>query len=79
MKLFSGMDNNQLSATIWTFALTAATLVISLILYTSMTEDLIVQELLEQGQDPLELTCLYKRSDNIAPACLLLIEQRSHK
>ena len=79
MNLFSDMDSNQFQFTLWTMIVTGFIIVVSIFSYTAVREDDLIAGLIREGHDPLELTCLYKRSDNIAPACLLLIERRTHE
>ena len=72
MTIFKDMDDNQYYMTLWTMAFTIIITIIALIAYANSVEDKLMEQLINQGHDPLELSCLFNGSTSMEAPCLLI-------
>ena len=78
MKLFKDMDDNQFWITLWSFAATAVLALIALIAYNSAVENKLMEQMINQGHDPIELSCLFNSgSESTKAPCLLLAQAKA--
>jgi len=78
MKIFKDMDDNQYWATLWTTAATGIIIITTTLVWSSARNDQILYELVQQGHDPLELSCLFRAGNRSAEVpCLLLAQEKA--
>jgi len=78
MKIFKDMDDNQYWATLWTAAATGVVFIVSILVWQSARNDQLLYELIQQGHDPMELSCLFNSGNRSAEVpCLLLAQEKA--
>lgn len=79
MKIFKDMDENQFWLTIWSLAATAIVIMSLVFTDSANKEDVIVKQLIEDGYDPIALSCVYSPSERNQLACLILAQANATK
>ena len=79
MKLFKDMDDNQYWMTLWSFAALIVMSVLAMLFYSSATQDRLMERMINQGHDPLELSCLFNAGHESMKGPCLLIGQAKAK
>ena len=76
MSVFDVKNEEQYWLTLWTFCITGVVLIASMIAYDSHHDAEVMQNLLDNGQDPVELSCLVNPASAEVP-CALLIQTKA--
>ena len=77
MKLFANVDTNQYWLTLWSMIITGILVLATIVAVSAHTEDVMVTQLIVDGHDPIELACLYARSESIESACLIIAQAKA--
>jgi len=77
MKFFKDMDDNQFWMTLWSFAVVIVLYIATVIGFSSFTHSNHIAELVLEGHDIMELSCLYNQSQGTEAPCVLLAQEKA--
>jgi len=77
MKIFADMDTEQFWLTVWSLASVVLLSMTLAIVWNSHNEDKILRELVAEGHDILELSCLFNQGSAVEIPCLLLAQEKA--
>jgi hypothetical protein len=79
VKLFKDIDEYQFWLTLWGIVACGIVTLGLIFSWSGYQEDLVIKDLVEQGHDTLELSCMFKRSETLETACMLLAQEKLQK